>query len=456
MIFKNAVTKVLKMLKNITKYLAFLLLFALLFIAGSVVAQDHNHKHDKQEQHNHDDHNGHDHDAHKAHDHAKHDAKGHEGHNHGGGAHASGGGHGAHGGHVQTEEEKKDYATTVMNHINDANEIHILGNFTIPLPCILYAKDKGLDVFMSSKFHHGHNSYKGYVSYHGNVKRVKPGMGFPQDKAVDVHVDHFGKFVTVGTKKYPLEEASALTGMSSWFDFSISKAVTAMLLASFLLFFIFRKVARSYQSAPGTAPKGIQAVFEPIIVYLTDNVIKPIIGPKYIKYSPFLLTLFFFILTLNLLGLIPGFGFNATGNLAVTLALAVITLLVYVFNGNKHYWEHMLWMPGLPFPMKILMALIEGASNLILKPATLMLRLFANITGGHIVILSLVGLVWAFGNFGESLAGGLLGGFVSTIFVLFMNVLELLVGFLQAFIFMTLATVYIAQAVEEPHHEAQH
>lgn len=349
--------------------------------------------------------------------------------------------------------EGEDYSTTVMNHINDANEIHVIGNFSIPLPCILYAKDKGLDVFMSSKFHHGDYSYKGYVSYAGNVKRVNPASGFPQDKVVkDLKYANKGKQVIANGKTYDLEEASALSGMTSWYDFSISKAVTAMLLASFLLFFIFRKVARRYQTAPGTAPKGIQAVFEPIIVFLTDNIIKPIIGPKYIKYSPFLLTLFFFILTLNLMGLIPGFGFNATGNLAITLALAVITLLVYVFSGNKHYWEHMLWMPGLPLPMKILMAFIEAASNLILKPATLMLRLFANITGGHIVILSLVGLVWVFGNFGANMGGGILGGIVSTIFVLFMNVLELLVSFLQAFIFMTLATVYIGQAVEEPHH----
>ncbi len=438
------------MAKNISKFPFILTLFIALFVAGTTLAQ-HNHSHThsgEKHEHKHD-HSDHSHDGHN-HDHGNHShdhAKGHDGD-----ASYSNKGHG----HDHGDGHSEDYNTTVINHINDANEIHILGDFSIPLPCILYSKDQGFDVFMSNKFHHGHDSYNGYVSYHGNVKRVDPTSDFPKDKSVHVEVINHGKQVKANGKTYDLEEASALSGMSSWYDFSISKAVVAMLLAALLLFFIFTRIARRYKNAPGEAPRGLQAVFEPIIVFLTDNIMKPIIGPKYINYAPFLLTLFFFIVTLNLMGLIPGFGFNATGNLAITLALAVITLIVYLVSGNKHYWEHMLWMPGLPWPMKIIMAVIEAASNLILKPATLMLRLFANITGGHIVILSLVGLVWAFGDYGNSMGGGIIGGLASTIFVLFMNVLELLVAFLQAFIFMTLASVYIGQAVEEPHHEAHH
>ncbi len=445
------------MLKNIVKNPAFLALFVALFLVGVTNAQDkkHNHSHshsNTEHNHDHSSHN-HDHSNHAGHDHSGHN---HDAHNHGHDHSKShgGGGHSEHGGKGDDHSHgDHDYNETVLNHINDANEIHLLGPISIPLPCILVSKDRGVDFCMSSKFHHGHNSYNGYVAYHGNVKRVDHTSDFPQDKQVEVHFLKGGKQITYNGKTYDLEEASALSGISSWADFSISKAVVAMLLAAVLLFFIFRRVARRYTQAPNEAPKGVQAVFEPLIVFLTDNVMKPIIGPKYIKYAPFLLTLFFFIVALNLFGLVPGFGFNASGNLSITLTLAVITLLVYLLSGNKHYWGHMLWMPGLPVPMKILMGVIEAASNFLLKPATLMLRLFANITGGHIVILSLIGLIWVFGDYGKSMAGGALGAVVSTAFVLFMNVLELLVAFLQAFIFMTLASVYIGQAVEEPHHE---
>ena len=438
------------MAKNISKFPFILSFFIALFVAGTILAQDGHsntdHKHEHKDGHNHDHSNDH-----SGHDHANHSG-GNHGHSHGKAAPCEGYEHKT----GPREFDQAEYNENVLAHISDANEIHVVGNFSIPLPCILYSKDKGVDWFSSSKFHHGHDSYKGYVSFHGNVKRPAPDSGFPQDASVPVSFNMDGSKVCANGKTYPLEEASALTGFTSWYDFSISKTVVAMLLASLLLLFIFSRMAGRYKRAPGEAPKGIQAVFEPLIVFLTDNVIKPIIGPKYIKYAPFLLTLFFFIAALNLMGLIPGFGFNATGNLAITLALAVITLIVYLVNGNKHYWQHMLWMPGLPVVMKPIMALIEAFSNFLIKPGTLMLRLFANITGGHIVILSLVGLVFLFGNNGMSAGGGALGGVVATVFVLFMNLLELLVAFLQAFIFMTLATVYIGQAVEEPHHAEHH
>lgn len=448
------------MAKNISKFPFILSFFIALFVAGTMLAQDshtHDHSGDDNDHAQHD-HSGHNHDAHAGHDHDK--SHGHDHASHSGGNHGHAHGHAApcEGYEHKTgprDFDQVEYNENVLAHINDANEIHVVGNFSIPLPCILYAKDKGVNAFLSSKFHHGHNSHKGYVSFHGNVKRPDSKSDFPQDASVPVSFNMDGTKVCANGKTYDLEEASALTGFTSWFDFSISKAVVAMLLASLLLLFIFSRMAARYKRAPGEAPKGIQAVFEPLIVFLTDNVIKPIIGPKYIKYAPFLLTLFFFIAALNLMGLIPGFGFNATGNLAITLALAVITLIVYLVSGNKHYWQHVFALPGLPKAMYLIITPIEMISNFILKPATLMLRLFANITGGHIVILSLVGLIFLFGNNGQSMGGGALGGVVATVFVLFMNILELLVAFLQAFIFMTLATVYIGQAVEEPHH-AEH
>jgi F-type H+-transporting ATPase subunit a len=227
-----------------------------------------------------------------------------------------------------------------------------------------------------------------------------------------------------------------------------------MLLVFFILLFVFLKVRKAYITREGMAPKGIQSFLEPLFEFIGQEVAKPAIGAKYEKYMPFLLSLFFFILTLNLLGQIPFFpgGGNVTGNISVTIVLAVLAFLVTNLNGNKNYWGHILWMPGIPAILKVVIITPVEILGVFIKPFTLLLRLFANIAAGHIVILSFVGLIFLFGKSGASLGGTTLGAAVAVPLSIFMMALELLVAFLQAYVFTLLTASYIGAATEEHHH----
>jgi F-type H+-transporting ATPase subunit a len=220
------------------------------------------------------------------------------------------------------------------------------------------------------------------------------------------------------------------------------------------LFFVFRSVANAATKRRGQAPRGLQNFIEPFVTFIRDEVAKPNIGPKYEKYMPYLLTAFFFILGLNLIGQIPFFpgSANVTGNISITIILALITFIISTFSANKHFWEHTLWMPGVPAVLKILILTPIEILGVFLKPFTLLLRLFANITAGHIVILSFVSLIFILGKSGASTSGSIAGIAASVPLTLFMMTLELLVAFLQAFIFTMLSASYIGAAVEEPHH----
>ncbi len=418
----------------------------------------------------------------------------------------------------RTSKLSKDYNETVMHHISNANEFHVAGDIHIPLPCILYAPDKGLDFFMSSEFHHGSMVVEGYVLDHGVVKRIiggesldgehldaiahhghgdthhsepheaQPdgehhdeekhshdnhshdgkGEGEGEEHHEEAHGAHYvyektviedGKeetyrFVDIKGKPYKLERSSTLLAFTSWFDFSISKNVFSMLLATLVLFLLFGAVARGYKKRAGQAPKGVQSLMEPLIIFMRDEVAKPALGDKWAKYFPFILSLFFFVLINNLIGIIPFFPFssNVTGNVGTTLALAIFTFFVTNLSGNKHYWEHIFWMPGVPTFVKPILSVIEFA-GLFIKPFTLFIRLFANITAGHIIILSLIGLIWMFGDYGMNTVGSGVGAVVSFLFVSFINLLELFVSFLQAFIFALLSALYIGTAIEDHHHE---
>ena len=226
-----------------------------------------------------------------------------------------------------------------------------------------------------------------------------------------------------------------------------------MFLVFIFMLVVFLGIKKSYRVREGMAPKGIQSFFEPIITFVRDEVAIPSIGPKYEKFMPFLLSLFFFILGLNLIGQIPFFpgSANVTGNISVTIVLAVMTFLMTNLNGNKNYWGHILWMPGVPAVLKIIIITPLEVLGIFLKPFTLLLRLFANITAGHIVILSFAGLIFIFGKAGESIGGTTLGAAISVPLSLFMSTIELLVAFLQAFIFTMLTASYIGAAVEEHH-----
>jgi len=226
------------------------------------------------------------------------------------------------------------------------------------------------------------------------------------------------------------------------------------LLTCLILGFLFIAVAKAARNGRGKAPKGLQNMVEVLITFIRDDVAKPNIGHKYEKYMPYLLSAFFFVLGLNLIGQIPFFpgSANVTGNISVTIILAVLTFLISTFSANKHFWEHTLWMPGVPTVLKVLILTPIEILGLFLKPFTLLLRLFANITAGHIVILSFVSLIFILGHSGESTGGGIAGVLASVPLTLFMMTLELLVAFLQAFIFVMLSATYIGAAVEEPHH----
>ncbi len=435
---------------NLTRFYFILVAFALFLVTPKINAQEHNHTSP----------------AH-THENAA-PATGHEGHDHAAPAHSdatttatheAGACATAHG------EEKLNLTNIIMEHIGNSNEFHLFGHYSIPLPCILQSSGDGLTVCLSSVFEHGHKSYNKYVMYEGVVHRVQDaGMPtFPRE-AVEVHALHPEKikggeigYICYGGEKYPLEKHSVLGASTSFMDFSISKNVFTMLLAGILLCAIFFSMAKAYKTRQGQAPKGLQNFMEPVVSFIIDEVAKPMLGDKYMKFLPYLLTVFFFILANNLLGLIPFFpgGANVTGNIATTLVLAVITFLITNLSANKDYWGHIFWMPGVPAAMKVALAPIE-LLGIFTKPVSLMIRLFANITAGHIIVLALVGLIFVFGKNGASVGGASAGTLVAVPFTLFLSIIELIVAFIQAFIFTILSASYFAAATEEHAHDEHH
>lgn len=334
--------------------------------------------------------------------------------------------------HENLEEEvleKFNAGKMITEHITDAHGWHLWGNTEIPLPVIIYSKDRGLSVFSSARFEHGHKTYNGYMLHDKKVVAVN------EMESMDAHAATVNEEVTKG-----------LT------DISITKNVFALLISLMIMFFVFTSVAKAYTRKPNQSPKGLQSLMEPIIIFVRDDVAKPAIGPKYKKYMPYLLTAFFFIWINNLLGLIPLIpgGANLTGNIAITMTLAVFTFIITLFSANKNYWHHIFAMPGVPGWVLVLLTPIE-ILGLFLRPFVLMIRLFANITAGHIIALSFISLIFIFGEMSTGLGLGV--GVVSLAFMVFMTCLELLVAFLQAYVFTLLSAIYIGAAVEEHHHD---
>ncbi len=332
---------------------------------------------------------------------------------------------------VSSKDEKYNPVPPIMEHISDAHSWHIVGGghdaIALPLPVILWT-DNGLVVFMSSEFHHdtkGHHIVArnglNLVNYHEKIYVLNDG-----EEHLDI--DEEGKVANVR----PI-------------DISITKNVFGMLISMLIVCLVFFKAARSYKGGI-KAPKGIASFMEPLVLFVKDDIALQNIGEKHHRrFVPFLLTAFFFIWFNNLLGLIPipGFsGANITGNIAFTLVLSTITLLLTNLNGNKQYWKHVFWMPGAPVPIKIFLIPIE-LIGLIAKPFALMIRLFANMTAGHIVVLSLVSLIFIFKSIYMSA--------VAVPFTLFISVLELLVALLQAYVFTMLSALFIGSAVAEHH-----
>lgn len=321
-------------------------------------------------------------------------------------------------------DEEFDASSFILDHIADSHEWHILTkkngeSVAIYLPVIVYSKEKGLDIFCSKKLSDG-NIYKGYkLEEEGDLK---------------------GKIVNVNESGIIDEENRPL-------DFSITKTVVGMLAAALIGLLLFISLGRSYRKSGISHPKGIQSFLEPVVLFVRDDIAIPNIGEeKFEKFMPYLLSVFFFILINNIMGLVPfppPFGANVTGNIAVTLTLAVFTFLIIQINGTKTYWKHIFAAPGVPFWLLPIMIPVE-IIGMISKPFALMIRLFANITAGHIIVLSLVCLIFIF----KSLAVAP----VSVLFVIFMDCLELLVAFLQAYVFTLLSALFISMAVQDEHH----
>ncbi len=342
-------------------------------------------------------------------------------------------------GQVQASSEHSDEKAfnageMIIHHVSDAHSIHIIGDITIPLPVILYT-DEGIDIFSSGNFMDEH---------HNAIEYTSPSTG-------NTYELHHEKIHFAGEHDSHEGNDHAEGHHKTLIDFSITKSVFGMFFIIFMMFIVFGAVAKSAKKNKGKAPKGIQNVMEPLILFIRDEVVIPSIGKKHAnRYMPFLLSFFFFIWMCNMLGLIPFLGgFNITGTLSITLVLAAFVFIVTTISGNKNYWGHILWPPGVPLPIKLILVTIEIAS-IIIKPAVLMVRLTANIVAGHIIILAFVSLILIFGQ--QSAVAGYGVAVGSVAFMIFMFFIELLVAFLQAYVFTLLAALYFGDANQEAHH----
>ena len=324
------------------------------------------------------------------------------------------------------KEEIKEYIT---HHLKDSHSFGF-ASYTkesgekvyieIPLPVILY--DNGFKFFMSSEFKHG----KKVVSSNENYYRML------YDKNRIYKTDSEGTFI--------YDDANKLINQKP-IDFSITKNVIVMIFTAIFMLWLFISLAKSYKTNKGIS-KGMGRFFEPIVLYVRDEIARPNIGKNYKKYMSFLLTIFFFVLFLNLLGLTP-IGINVTGNIAITFSLALLTFIITNVTANKNYWAHIFWMPGVPKPIRLILAPIE-LLGVFIKPLTLMIRLYANMQGGHIVIMSIIGLMFIFYNW--------IGSSLSFVLAFLLMIIELFVALLQAYIFTILSALYFGFANEEHEH----
>ena len=333
---------------------------------------------------------------------------------------------------TETKEKGFDASEVIFGHILDNHEYHITGykgadgeehHLSIPLPIIIYSPQKGTTCFLSSKFgHEGNEVYNGYKLVDGDIFAV----------------DATGN-VDSSVKVY---------------DLSITRNVVQMLLALIILCWLMISIAGKYKKGQGvtSAPKGKQGLLEPVIIFVRDEVAKPYLGHKYQKYLPYLLTVFFFILVPNIFGLIPGTA-NVTGNIAFTVVMGLISFVVIMFSTNKHFWGHIFNPPGVPMFVKFILVPVE-ILGIFIKPIALILRLFANMVAGHIIIICLISLIFIFGEMNAGAGYG--ASPLSLAFTIFIYFIEVLVAFLQAFIFTNLTAVFIGQAMEGSHEEAHH
>lgn len=351
--------------------------------------------------------------------------------------------------------EEFNAGETIIEHVEDSYEWHILSykdkHVSLSLPVLIVENGKLL-CFSSSHLHHGEKAYEGYA--------ICPLAGPKKGRLVKVKAVEEGmdSAALAEAKIFTLEDEDVMIDQNaSFFDISITKNVCSMFIGIALLLWMVLAAARNYRKRGEKAPKGIARIVELLVVFVKDDVVKPAIGPKYKKFLPYLLTVFFFIFFNNLLGIIPFFpgGANLTGNIAITLVLAICTFILTNVNGTKHYWVDIVNTPGVPWWLKIplpLMPVVEIV-GMFTKPIVLMIRLFANITAGHIICLGFVCLIFIFGVNNPAVGFGVSP--VSVLFYVFMSALECLVAYIQAYVFTLLSAIYIGLAVAEPHHEVK-
>lgn len=334
--------------------------------------------------------------------------------------------------------ENKDF---IDHHLLDAHSFDIMvaknadgteKHIGFPLPVIFYDPSNGLHTMMSSTIHHGTEKEDAHGKKYQSFESKGQKYALYHEKIVKADASGALTF----------DEKGHATNDRVW-DFSITKSVLMILVTSLLMLWIFGSMARNYKKS--LVPSGVGKIFEPLVLFVRDEIAKPNIGANYKKYMSYLLTVFFFILFLNAFGLMP-FGINVTGNIAITVSLALITFFVTQFTANKHYWKHIFWMPGVPVPMKFVMAAIE-LLGIFIKPFSLLVRLFANMTAGHIVIMTLISLIYLYKNW--------IAGTMFPLLTLMLYLIELLVAFLQAYIFTMLSAVYFGMANEEHGHEGE-
>jgi len=349
-------------------------------------------------------------------------------------------------GTAKPKKNSFDANEVIFGHVLDAHEFHFLSYkddegkehaATIPLPVILYSPQKGVSTFMSSKFHHGEEEYKGYsILTEEKINKLK----------LDPKKYNIGQIVAV-------DEKGQINNEVKVYDFSLTRNVVQMIIGLALLVWIMVSIGKKYKNGQGvtSAPKGMQSLMEPVINFVKDEIAKPNLGHKYQKYLPYLLTVFFFILINSLIGLIPGTA-NVTGNIAFTLVLAAISFIVILASSNKHYWGH-IFNPPVPGGVKPILVLVEFL-GVFTKPFALMIRLFANMVAGHIIIICLISLIFIFGALSKSIGWGFSP--LSVAFVIFIYFIEILVAFLQAYIFANLTAVFVGQAFEGSHDDVDH
>lgn len=332
---------------------------------------------------------------------------------------------------VEEAEEQLNVKELILDHLADAYEWHLTSfgdtHISIPLPVIVIGESSGLNIFLSSKFHHGHDAYNGfYIAQSGDYK---------------------GKIV---------EKNAAGEEVRPW-DLSLTKNATSLVISSILLLIIVMSVAKWYKKQAQTgekkAPKGFVGFMEMFIMSVQDDIIKPCVGKNYRKFSPYLLTVFFFIFFNNLMGLIPIFpgGANVTGNISVTLVLALFTFVIVNIFGTREYWKEVFW-PDVPTWLKVPIPIMPAIElvGVFTKPFALMIRLFANILAGHSIVLGLTCLIFVTANMGIAINGSMT--LVSVLLTIFISLVELLVAYIQAYVFTMLSAVFIGLAQAEPHH----